>query len=333
MGVFALRLGNDRYLPLLDLDRPVQVTRLFTTLADGQRKAIFHFHFRKRVGGDWQPVGRIEWDELPPSRAGEPTLELRLVPGRAGSLLLRLRERTLGEARSYRLRLPVVPPEVLSEATPELSRPKSAPEPSRPLRPPEVLPRIHSLPDSPAAARRKIRRRRVTIGLALAAVLLLAIGAVLVIQTIPSKETHTVEAPAASAAKAPQEPAPEVPAAPSVEPEGTAAAEGEPEAADGVSGATPREPAAQPSNAEPPLEAAAPPAKPAPGTKPAGEPEPLSYRVQWGDTLWQITEQYYGNPYLYSLLAGENAIVDPDLIIPGTELRLPPRIDDRDRKR
>ncbi len=333
MGVFALRLGNDRYLPLLDLDRPVQVTRLFTTLADGQRKAILHFYFRERAGGDWRPVGRIEWDQLPPSRAGEPTLELRLVPGRADSLLLRLRERTLGEARSYRLRLPVAPPEVLPEPTPEILRPKSPPEPSRPRRPPEALPKIHGSPDSPAEARIKIRRRRVTIGLALAAVLLLAIGAVLVIRLIPFKERRALEARAASSAEVPQAPAPLVPAAPSVEPEGTAAAESEPGEADGVSGATPREQAVQPLNAEPPLEAAAAPTKPAPATKPAGEPEPLSYRVQWGDTLWQITEQYYGNPYLYSLLAGENAIVDPDLIIPGTELRLPQRIDDRDRKR
>ena len=58
----------------------------------------------------------------------------------------------------------------------------------------------------------------------------------------------------------------------------------------------------------------------------------LSHRVQWGDTLWRITERYYGNPYLYDLLAGENALPDPDLLIPGTELRLPPRIDDQDRK-
>jgi nucleoid-associated protein YgaU len=54
--------------------------------------------------------------------------------------------------------------------------------------------------------------------------------------------------------------------------------------------------------------------------------------VQWGDTLWRITERYYGNPYLYDLLAGENALSDPDLLIPGTELRLPSRIDDQDRK-
>jgi hypothetical protein len=310
MGVLALRLGKDRYLPLLDLDRPVQVTRLFTTLADGQRKAIFHFCFRGRRGQGWQPIGRIEWDDLPPSRAGEPTLELRLALGRAGSLQLRLRERTSGAARSYLLQLPGVAPGAPLEASlqvvPTEAPPEPAPEAPRPNRPPEAeaLPATHSPPRRPAASKRA-RRTWLTVGLALAAVLLLAAGAVLVIRLIPLRRTLAPEGPAraASPAATPRQPAPPVPSASSAEPDA-------------------------PKPAEPPKPAAA-----ARDVEPAQGPEPLSYRVRWGDTLWRITEQYYGNPHLYSLLAGENAIVDPNLIIPGTELRLPPRIDDRDRKR
>jgi hypothetical protein len=306
MGVLALRLGKDRYLSLLDLDRPVQVTRLFTTLADGQRKAIFHFYFRGRAGGDWRPVGRIEWDELPPSRAGEPTLELRLAPERAGSLLLRLRERTSGAARSYLLQLPEVAPVAPLEAAPGLP-PEPAPQAPRPNRPPEAeaLPGTRSPPRRPAAASERARRIRLTVGLALAAVLLLAAGAILVIRLIPLRRTLAPERPARAASPAAtlRQPAPPVPSASPAEPDA-------------------------PKPAEPPKPVAA-----ARDAEPAEGPEPLSYRVRWGDTLWRITEQYYGNPHLYSLLAGENAIVDPNLIIPGTELRLPPRIDDRDRKR
>jgi len=177
------------------------------------------------------------------------------------------------------------------------------------------------------------------IGLALA-VLLLAIAAVLVIRFTPLKEALAGGKPTAgpgSTAQAAQAPAQAPPAVPALQPEHTDAGESGSGAADAASGATPQVPAAQ-----------AEPAASAPDAVPADEPrspnptaeksvaekpaEALSYRVQWGDTLWHITEQYYGNPYLYSLLAGENAIVDPDLIIPGTELRLPPRIDDRGRK-
>ena len=104
-SVFALRVSHTRFLPLLDLDRPAPATRLFTTLADGQRKALFQFFYRRRIGG-WRPVGRIEWDALPSGPAGEPTLELNLTPERAGNLLLRLRERSSGASRSYRMSVP-----------------------------------------------------------------------------------------------------------------------------------------------------------------------------------------------------------------------------------
>jgi nucleoid-associated protein YgaU len=76
-----------------------------------------------------------------------------------------------------------------------------------------------------------------------------------------------------------------------------------------------------------------PPARPRPETQARAQGgQTLSHRVQWGDTLWRITERYYGDASLYDLLASENALADPDLLISGTELRLPPRIDDQDRR-
>ena len=329
-SVFALRLSSARFLPLLDLERPAQVTRLFTTLADGQRKATFHFYFRGRAGSGWLPVGRIEWDSLPPSRAGEPTLELRLTPKRAGSLLLRLRERSSGASRSYRISLPELPPAALSA-------PRAAPRPAPRAAPEAEIAAPTAVPRPAPRATRKGPRRWTAVALAVAAVLL-ALAAVLIIRLTPLKEMLTggkqaagvSTAGAASTAERREVTAQPLPPAPAVEPEGTASGESGPETADGVSSASPGQPAAQ--TEEP---AAPPTPKPESDPKPPGKQQPkaLSYRVQWGDTLWQITEQYYGNPYLYSLLAGENSIVDPDLIIPGTELVLPPRIDDRDRKR
>src|SRR4030042_4735585 len=105
-SVFAVRWSSARFLALLDLDHPVQVTRLFTTLADGQRKAIFDFYFREGPGSAWQPVGQVQWDALPASPAGGPTLELSLIPGREDDLLLRLKERSSGATRRYSVRLP-----------------------------------------------------------------------------------------------------------------------------------------------------------------------------------------------------------------------------------
>jgi nucleoid-associated protein YgaU len=356
-SVFALRLNSARFLALMDLDHPVQVTRLFTTLADGQRQAIFDFYFREGPDSAWQPVGQVQWDALPASPAGEPTLELSLIPGREDGLLLRLKERSSGATRSYSVRLPAFrrpafrrpPPPVaaLARAAPPAPTAPAAPSASAasPVAFAAVAPVApvdartdeadHTAPAAaradkagrsapvaaradaavarpvliaPAApARRPFRLKAVAVVAAAAA---LAGAALALFRFTPLRELlpagqaapaggggGTVQRPAAAAVKAP-EPQPVRPEPQPVRP--------------------------QPVRSEPVPER--------PQQQPVQEGPALSHRVQWGDTLWRITERYYGNPHLYDLLAGENALSDPDLLITGTELRLPSRIDDQDRK-
>jgi hypothetical protein len=49
------------------------------------------------------------------------------------------------------------------------------------------------------------------------------------------------------------------------------------------------------------------------------------YRIRWGDTLWDIAEAFYRNPWLYPRIARYNGIKNPNLIISGTTIRIPPR--------
>ena len=92
----------------------------------------------------------------------------------------------------------------------------------------------------------------------------------------------------------------------------------------------------QPAEEEPVPEASAPEAKedevvvaPAAETvvpeKPA-EPEKkqdIVYHIKWGDTLWDIADAYYKNPWRYHKIARYNHIKDPDYIISGTTINLP----------
>jgi hypothetical protein len=48
------------------------------------------------------------------------------------------------------------------------------------------------------------------------------------------------------------------------------------------------------------------------------------YSITWGDTLWRITERFYGNPDLYPAVANANRLPDPDVIVAGKTLLLPP---------
>jgi hypothetical protein len=53
--------------------------------------------------------------------------------------------------------------------------------------------------------------------------------------------------------------------------------------------------------------------------------EGVAYRVRYGDTLWDISEAFYRNPWLYPRIARFNNIRNPDRIISGTTIRVPPR--------
>ena len=62
------------------------------------------------------------------------------------------------------------------------------------------------------------------------------------------------------------------------------------------------------------------------------EPEPIKeevkgveYKVKWGDTLWDIARTYYKNPWLYPVIAEYNKLENPDYIISGTIITIPPR--------
>ena len=48
------------------------------------------------------------------------------------------------------------------------------------------------------------------------------------------------------------------------------------------------------------------------------------YQIQWGDTLWDISAAFYRNPWLYPRIARYNNIRNPDLIISGFNVRIPP---------
>jgi LysM repeat protein len=51
----------------------------------------------------------------------------------------------------------------------------------------------------------------------------------------------------------------------------------------------------------------------------------VAYKIRWGDTLWDIAAAFYRNPWLYPRIARYNGIKNPDLIISGTTIRIPPK--------
>ena len=58
---------------------------------------------------------------------------------------------------------------------------------------------------------------------------------------------------------------------------------------------------------------------------PEPEPEPAArtYTVESGDTLWAISERFYGDGSKYQIIADASGIANPDLIQPGQVLTIP----------
>jgi len=53
------------------------------------------------------------------------------------------------------------------------------------------------------------------------------------------------------------------------------------------------------------------------------KPKDITYKIKWGDTLWDISDTYYKNPWRYKYIARFNGIKDPDYIISGTYITIP----------
>ncbi len=51
----------------------------------------------------------------------------------------------------------------------------------------------------------------------------------------------------------------------------------------------------------------------------------IKYRLIWGDTLWDISDTFYRNPWLFPTIADANNIENPDYIIAGTDIDIPIR--------
>lgn len=62
-----------------------------------------------------------------------------------------------------------------------------------------------------------------------------------------------------------------------------------------------------------------------PAQPPVAEEKPknITYKIKWGDTLWDIADTYYKNPWKYKYIARYNGIKNPDYIISGTKIVIP----------
>lgn len=305
----GIKIANGEFYPVLEEGSTVKKRLVLTTVHDGQRSVqIDLYRSESRSMADASYIGSLVVENIVEKPKGEPSIEL--VIGSDGSDELSAEAVDLdanGEGERQRLNVSL---QALGGAE-TYDIPDFELESEAPSAPPAGL-YEEGEPHEEPLVRRPFPLLAVL--LILLALLAAALVAWFFFFRAPAADSlsRKTPAPAEASVPAPEPPAP----APAAEP---APAEAAPAIVEAP------KPIESPAAAEP-VRRTRPAAPVATYKVPQRIPkEGFRYRIRWGDTLWDISEAFYRNPWLYPRIARFNKIRNPDLIISGTYLRVPPK--------
>jgi len=320
----GIKIANGEFYPIMEENSSTKKRLILTTVHDNQPSVQIDL-FRSTVGvmADAQYIGSLVVENIKPRPKGEPSIEMVISSNDKGEIIADAIDLdTSAGGEHYVLTVSL----------------KSLDETSRDMELPDFeLESNEEPPTSLYHRAKKIRQKKegsskawifVLIGILLILGLLAAwlffLGGLDVVKPVVNRVTSTVSAWF--------EPKPQTEPVRQPEP----ARQPEPEPAS-VAVSPPVQEVTQPA---PVIQA--PPVAPTPApaqTTRVRPPAPVSsynvpaviprdgvnYTIRWGDTLWDIAEAFYRNPWLYPRIAQYNNIRNPNLIISGRTIRIPPR--------
>lgn len=326
MGKIGLKLANGAFYPVMDEGRSARKRLVVTTVADGQRSVQIDIYRGEgeRIA-DSGYVGSLVIENIPEAPKGEPDIRLELGLAEDGTLSALAQDPASGEHQSLRISLESleeeekyeIPDFEFEEETDELPASAASQDEEDDLLPDDGGKALldEGLDDEePEAGAREPSKARRILFIALVAALFIALAlafSFFVYRCSVSDRPSDSIVETEEAAPAPAAPKPEPP---KVEPAPAAAAAAPAAVEPAKAVATPAPAVAPAPPKTPPV--AAEPAKPAAGVR---------YRLRWGDTLWDLAYAYYRNPWLYPRIAKANGIKNPDRIIAGRTITIPPR--------
>lgn len=339
MAQIGIRLADGRFYPILDEGAEIKKRLVLTTVKDGQTSVqIDVYRGAEDPLVERSYVGSLVIENIPARPKGEPDIRLDIGLDAEGNLSAYAKELVSGEHQALSVSLKSlshdetydIPDFDFQEDGASLDDDFDIPEEGEfasaadnPFdaepEPEGKAPALTFIDDGYAqkadeAEEQAAERRgsRVVPWLIALAIIVAALAvAFVVFQCTADRQPPppVASAPASQPAPAPQ-PAPATPAP-----------------APATQAATP--PAPAPAPAATPAPAPAPAATPAPApAQPAAQPPKqggVNHKIRWGDTLWDISIAYYRTPWLYGTIARANNIKNPDLIISGTTIYIPPR--------
>jgi hypothetical protein len=332
-STIGIKIANGEFYPVLAENTEAKKRLILTTVHDNQSGMQIDLYksYAKSMAGALY-IGSIAVEQIQPKLKGAPSIELIIHADREGVI------------SAYAVDLDQAPQEKPFYLSVSL---KSLTEESREEAIPDYALEQNGLPPPGLYEKQPVYQERSGslpwVVLAAAAFLLISVGIWFfrfrnrpATAYIPSDRA---EAPAPASGPSPPEPA----GAQTLEAAEGPAPRPAPEAA-GAAAPKPAQPApaaAAQNRDVPRIIAPAPvPASGAPGTARRGRPpapvssykvpaaiprQGLAYTVRWGDTLWEISEAFYRTPWRYFRIARYNNIRNPNHIVAGTTIRIPPK--------
>ncbi len=317
----GIKLADSKFFPVLDEGVPSSKILELTTVRDNQSSVQINL-FRSETGtiDDATYVGTLIIEDVLPRKMGDPTIELTLTLDEGNELSAEAVDLESGTRQVLTVSLETLESESLYnlpdfDLTPIETSVHLGDDPEHenlviqgaiPGNAPEGLYEMHD----------ENERKSGIFMPAWLCILILVIGvAALVLALLVSARTMLASRAAPATVV-------EAPAVPTVEPTPppVESAETTPPAEEPVTPPPAEAPAAE-TPAATVVEEPAAPAQP----EPAPEAKEIKLKLKWGDTLWDISEAYYKNPWLYPRIAKHNKIKNPNLIIAGTYIKIPPK--------
>jgi hypothetical protein len=303
-STIGIKVANGEFYPIMEENSPVKKRLVVTTAHDNQKSIqIDLYNSYEKTMADALYVGSLVVENLAPRPKGQPDIEMILSSNSAGQIV--------ADAVDLDASVGGVPQHLsVSLADVEEDDRENDEIPDFDL---EGSEHPSSLYDKSSSIGRHAQKKKFPwFLLIIAAALLLVIGGILCLLFFTNRSIAIRERffhSATTAAPVAAEPL----AAPRTQ---TPVEVQEPRAATPVISAAQQSPAVAAAGEAPDR------TRPLPVvTIPQGG---MLYKIRWGDTLWDISEAFYRNPWLYQRIARFNNIRNPDFIISGTTIRIPP---------
>ncbi len=326
-GVLGIKTAEGAIVPVLDFRTQRWNQTVFTTVRDRQNKAVFDFYYQDDEYTGWLYLDSVPLNHIPPARAGEPELSVTMQVDGQGNLSVQIHDPKFPKPSRFVLRAEILrdmggdPEEVGAVSVGSTSRPSVRNTAKQRTSGPPVN---YSPPVSVQEKKKKSKTGwLVLVVLAMSLVVSVFVFDLNPVTFLRGSEERTRESGEADRSvktmlieTSPVENAAEMVRKPAVQESGSKET-----AASGFS-AEPRQDTESTHGQE---------EHQRPSVTPGGDNR--AYLITWGDTLWRITERFYGDREIYPTLADANRIPDPDVIIAGETLLLPPLLEERRRSK